>query len=98
MKCAAVLLSTTLALSLSAQAADLTAVRQALMQGDCDGAVQTLNSAISAGDVDAMNQLAGMHLVGNCVKQDMATATALYEQAAAAGAERAQKMLERAKG
>lgn len=98
MKLAVALLSTALTLAFNAQAADLTEVRRALMQGDCDTAVQTLNSAISAGDFDAMNQLAGMHLVGNCVKQDVAAATALYEKAAAAGSERAQKMLERAKG
>lgn len=97
MKLPAIVLAT-LILPVATQAADLAQVRRALMQGDCDGAVQTLNSAISAGDVDAMNQLAGMHLVGNCVKQDVAAATALYEKAAAAGSERAQKMLERAKG
>lgn len=97
MKLPAIVLAT-LILPVATQAADLTQVRRALMQGDCDGAVQTLNSAISAGDVGAMNQLAGMHLVGNCVKQDVAAATALYEKAAAAGSERAQKMLERAKG
>lgn len=91
------LLAASALFSIGAQAADLAAVRSALMKGDCNGAVSALNEAITAGDADAMNQLAGMHLVGNCVAQDQAAATALYEKAAAAGSERAKKMLERAR-
>lgn len=98
MKLSTIALAILVLLPLSVRAADLAAVRRALMQGDCDGAVATLNAAIVEGDINAMNQLAGMHLVGNCVNQDVAAATALYEQAAAAGSARAEKMLERAKG
>ena len=81
----------------AAQAADLTAIRSAIQNGDCNQAVTALNSAISAGDADAMNQLASMHLVGTCVAHDQAQAIALYEKAAAAGSSRAKAMLERAR-
>ncbi len=87
------LLSATL--TSAASATPLSDAQQAVAKGECSTAVDTLNSLVEQQDSAAMNQLAGMYLVGKCVSKDQAAAKALYEQAAKAGSLRAQKMLER---
>ncbi|GAA5216776.1 SEL1-like repeat protein [Corallincola platygyrae] len=79
----------------SVSAVTLEEAQSAVAAGNCDQAVEALNTLAANKDAAAMNQLGAMHLVGKCVEKSNESAKTWFEKAAAEGSLRAQKMLER---